>query len=87
MDIPVCMDENDVKLEEADGTFCYLNNRQAVNCENMNLVPRNLITLSFPGKPQTKQEERVQKYNYDCVVHTMGELMQKYEQDFRETEM
>lgn len=50
-------------------------------------IYRNYPTLHFPEKPLTKLEAQSQQQNYNYLVHTMAEMMQKYAPDIQEMEV
>lgn len=43
----------------------------------MHCASHNYTTLSFPTAG-TKFEEQSSRQNYNCLVHTMSEMLQKY---------
>ncbi|MGN0497432.1 MAG: hypothetical protein ACI4GW_14515 [Lachnospiraceae bacterium] len=67
-------DKEHVSLQKED--ILQSNVGKKVN-KNMYSANHNYTTLSFPAAGM-KFEEKSNRQNYNCLVHTMSEMLQKY---------
>lgn len=88
MDIPICL-KNNCKLsdiQERDVLYYHIEQCKT-GYMDISSFYQNYPTLHFPEKPYAELEEKVQKQNYNYLVHTMADMIQKYAPEIQKLEV
>ena len=77
----------DIEPAQSGDILFRNSSQQKIGFMEPSSICQNYPTLHFPAAPHTKLEAQSQKQNYDYLVHTMAEMLQKYVSDIEETEV